>query len=56
MSRIMQYYHESKHTTYDIMVNVKVMFGDLDQDDRKDGIKVFHNTKMTKGAPYMISF
>ena len=56
MLRIMQHQHESKHTAYDIMVNLKVMFGDQDQDDRQDGIKVFHNTKMTKGTPDRISF
>ena len=44
----MQHQHESTHTTYDIMVNLKVKFGDQDRDDRQDGINVFLNTKMTK--------
>ena len=56
MSRIMQHQHESMHTIYDIVMNLKEMFGDQDHDDRQDGIKVFHNTKMTKGIPYRISF
>ena len=48
MSKIMQHQHESIHTVYDIMMNLKVMFGDQNHDDRQDGIKVFLNTKMTK--------
>ena len=56
MSGIMQHQHESMHTFYDIMMNLKVMFGDQDHDDRQDGIYVFLNTKMTKGTPDRISF
>ena len=56
MSRIMQQEHESMHTTYDIMVNLKVMFGDQDHDDRQVRIDVFLNMKMTKGTPTRISF
>ena len=56
MSKIMQHQHESIHTTYDIMVNLEVMFGDQNLDDRQDGIYVFLNTKMTKGTPVRISF
>ena len=56
MLRIMQHEHESMHIAYDIMVNLKVMFGDQDHDDRQDVIKVFLNTKMTKGTPVRISF
>ena len=52
----MQHQHESKHTAYDIMVNLKVMFGDQDHDDRQVGIDVFLNTKMTKGTLARISF
>ena len=56
MSRIIQHQHESMHTVYDIMVNLEVMFGDQNHDDRQDGIYVFLNTKMTKGTPIRISF
>ena len=56
MLKIMQPQHESIHTTYDIIVNFKVMFGNQDHDDRQDGIYVFLNTKMTKGTPVRISF
>ena len=56
MSRIMRHQHESKYTAYDIMVNLKVMFGDQDHDDRQVGIDVFFNTKMTNGTPDIISF
>ena len=48
MSRIMHHQLESMHTIYDIMVNLKVMFGDPNHDDRQEGINVFLNTKMTK--------
>ena len=48
MSRIIQHQYESMHTVYDIMMNLEVMFGDQNHDDRQDGIKVFLNTKMTK--------
>ena len=56
MSKIMHHQYESIHTTYDIMVNLKVMFEDQDHDDRQDGINVFLNTKMTKRTPVRISF
>ena len=56
MSRIMQHQHESMHTVYDIMMNLEVMFGDQNHDDRQVGIKVFHNTKMATGTPPRISF
>ena len=56
MSRIMQHQHESMHTTYDIIVNFKVMFEDQNYDDMQDGINVFLNTKMTKGTLDRISF
>ena len=56
MSKIMQHQHESIHTTYDIMVNLKVMFEDQIHDNRQDRINVFLNTKMTKGTLVRISF
>ena len=46
----MQCQHEFVHTVYDIMMNLEVMFGDQNHDDRQDRINVFLNTKMTKGT------
>ena len=39
------------HTSYDIMVKLKVMFENQNHDDRRKGIKVFLNTNMAKGDP-----
>ena len=36
------------HIVYDIMMNLEVVFGDQNHDDRQDSINVFLNTKMTK--------
>ena len=55
-SRIMQHQHEFMHTVYDIMINLKVIFGDQNHDDRQVGIDAFLNTKMTKGTPARIIF
>ena len=50
VSKTMQHQHKSMHTPYDIMVKLKVMFGDQDHDDRLKGIEVFLNTNMAKGS------
>ena len=36
------------HIVYDIMMNLEVIFGDQNHDDRQDRINIFLNTKMTK--------
>ena len=48
MSKILEHQHESIHTAYDIMVNLKVIFEDQNHNDRQDEINIFHNMKMTK--------
>ena len=39
------------YTPYDIMVILKVIFGDKNHDDRRNRITVFLNTNMVKGDP-----
>ena len=56
MSKILEHQHKSMHTACDIIVTLKVKFGDQNHDVRLDGIKVFLNTKTTKGIPARIMF
>ena len=51
MSNVLQHQHESMQTTYDIMLNLKEMFGDQDRAGRQVAMKALLNTKMAKGTP-----
>ena len=51
MSNVLQHQHESMHTVYDIMLNLKEMFGDQNRAGRQVAMKALLNTKMAEGTP-----
>ena len=51
MSNVLQHQHEHMATIYDMMLNLKEMFGDQNRAERQVAMKALLNTKMTEGTP-----
>ena len=51
MSNVLQHHHESMHTAYNIMLNLKEMFGEQNHADGQVAMKALLNTKMDEGTP-----
>ena len=51
MSNVLQHQHERMLTAYDIMFNLKEIFGDQLLATRQVAMKALLNTKMAKGTP-----
>ena len=51
MSNVLQQQHERMLTAYDIMFNLKEMFGEQSRAARQVAMKALLNTKMTEGTP-----
>ena len=51
MSNILQHQHESMATAYDMMMNLKEMFGKQNRAGRQAAMKALLNTKMVEGTP-----
>ena len=51
MSNVLQHQHESMATTYDMMLNLKEMFGEQNRAGRQVAMKALLNTKMAEGTP-----
>ena len=51
MSNILQHQHENMAIAYDMMMNLKEMFGDQNRAGRKVAMKALLNTKMAEGTP-----
>ena len=51
MSNVLQQQHERMLTTYDILLNVKEMFGEQGRAARQVAMKALLNTKMAEGTP-----
>ena len=50
MSNVLQQQHERMLTAYDIMMNLKEMFGDQSRAGRQEDMRVLLNTKMAEGT------
>ena len=50
MNPVLQKKHENFMTSYDIMENLKTMFGGQDRATRQEIMKTHLNTKMNEGA------
>ena len=51
MSNVLQHQHEHMATAYDMMLNLKEMFGDQNRAGRQVAMKALLNTKMAEGTP-----
>ena len=51
MSNVLQHQHEHMTTAYDMMLNLKEMFGDQNRAGRQVAMKALLNTKMAEGTP-----
>ena len=51
MTNVLQHQHERLLTAYNIMQNLKEMFGDLGRACRQEAIRALLNTKMSEGTP-----
>ena len=51
MSNVLQQQHERMLSAYDIMLNVKEMFGEQSRAARQVAMKALLNTKMAEGTP-----
>ena len=51
MSNILQHQHQSMTTTYDMMMNLKEMFGDQTRSARQKAMKDLMNTTMAETTP-----
>ena len=51
MSNVLQHQHESMVTAYDMMLNLKEMFGEQNRAGRQVAMKALLNTKMAEGTP-----
>ena len=51
MSNILQHHHKNMATAYDMMMNLKEMFGEQNPAGRQVAMKVLLNTKMAEGTP-----
>nr|XP_009796707.1 PREDICTED: uncharacterized protein LOC104243242 [Nicotiana sylvestris]XP_016435450.1 PREDICTED: uncharacterized protein LOC107761707 [Nicotiana tabacum] len=50
MSNVLQYQHQSMESAYDILENLKEMFGDQNRGAKQTAMKALLNTKMVLGA------
>ena len=50
MSNVLQQQHERMMTAYDIMINLKEMFGDQSHAGRQEAMRALLNTKMAEGT------
>ena len=51
MSNVLQHQHESMATAYDMMLNLKEIFGEKNRAGRQVAMKALLNTKMAEGTP-----
>ena len=51
MSNVLQHQHEHMATAYDMMLNLKEMFGNQNHVGRQVAMKALLNTKMVEGTP-----
>ena len=51
MSNILQRHHENMATAYDMMMNLKEIFGEQNRAGRQVVMKALLNTKMAEGTP-----
>ena len=51
MSNILQHQHENMATAYDMMMNLKEMFGEQNHAGMQVTMRALLNTKMTEGTP-----
>ena len=51
MSNVLQHQHEHMATAYDMMLNLKEMFGDQNRAGRQVAMKALLNTKMAEETP-----
>ena len=51
VSNILQHQHENMATTYDMMMNLKEMFGEQNRAGRQVAMRALLNTKMAEGTP-----
>ena len=51
MSNVLQHQHESMATAYDMMYNLKEIFGDQSHAGRQEAMKALLNKKMAEGTP-----
>ena len=51
MSNVLQQHHESMVSAYDIMANLKEIFGDQSRAGRQVAMRALLNTKMAEGTP-----
>ena len=51
MSNILQHQHDNMATAYDMVMNLKEMFGDQNHAGRQVAMKAVLNTKMAEGTP-----
>ena len=51
MSNILQHQHESMNTAYDMMMNLKEMFGEQNHAGRQVAMRALLNTKMVEETP-----
>ena len=50
MSNILQHQHENMATAYDMMINLKEMFGEQNHAGRQVAMRALLNTKMAEGT------
>ena len=51
MSNLLQHQHELMATAYDMMLNLKEIFGDQNRAGRQEAMRALLNTKMAEGTP-----
>ena len=51
MSNVLQHQHEHMATAYDMMMNLKEIFGDHNRAGRQVAMKALLNLKMAEGTP-----
>ena len=51
MSNILQHQHENMATAYDMMMDLKEMFGEQNHAERQVAMRALLNTKMVEGTP-----
>ena len=56
MSNILQHHYENMATAYDMMMNLKEMFGEQNCAGRQVAMKALLNTKMAEGTPVQVMF
>ena len=51
MSNVLQHQHECMATAYDMMLNLKEMFGNQSHATRQEAMQALLNAKMAEGTP-----